>query len=188
MATDHKQIQELLGTGLSNEIVASAVGCDPSYISQLLSDEVFAARVTLLRTEALTANTTRDRNIDGIEDALISKLEQMVEDSLIYKPNDVLRAFAVINNAKRRGVSAAESLVINHTVVKLQIPQHVVKEFIQNAQGEIVEVEGQTLVTMPAHMLLKNLQNRDNNDAYKRVARFLPTTIEQVAEGSVSSK
>jgi hypothetical protein len=181
MATDKRQIKELLGTGLSNEIVATAVGCDSAYISQLLSDEVFAGEVTALRAAALTANSKRDRKIDGIEDALIVKLEELMDSGVIYKPNDVLRAFTVINNAKRRGVSAAESITINNTVVNLSLPNRVVREFVQNAQGEVVEVEGQTLVTMPAHQLLKNLVNRgDGSEKYARVSRFLPTTIEQV--------
>lgn len=183
MATDKNQIQELLGTGLSNEIVATAVGCTVEYISQLMSSEEFANAVIAKRTINLTANTARDRSIDGIEDILIDKLRQLLDDNLIYKPPDILRAFALVNSAKRRGVSSAESLTINNVVVKLQIPMRVVKEFIQNAQGEVVEVEGQTLVTMPAHTLLKNLTNRQgsNNGIYERVSRFLPAASEQVA-------
>lgn len=189
MATDKNQIKELLGTGLSNEIVATAVGVDSSYIAQLLSNENFAAEVTAMRTLALTANSKRDRKIDGIEDTIITKLEELVDSGVIYKPNDVLRAFAVINNAKRRGVSAAESITINNTVVNLQLPNRVIKEFVQNAQGEVIEVEGQTLVTMPAHTLLKNLVNRqgDKSGAYERVSRFLPTAGEQVSGETNSS-
>lgn len=190
MATDKNQIQKLLGTGLSNEVVATAVGCDPTYISQLMADEEFASAVVALRTISLTANTTRDRNIDGIEDSLIEKLKQLIDDNLIYKPSDILRAFALVNNAKRRGVSAHESLTINNTVVQLILPARVQRNFVQNAQGEVVEVEGKSLVTMPAHALLKNLVNRQGakSATYAEVSRFLPAAGEQVAERVVSSK
>lgn len=189
MATDHNQIQELLGTGLSNEVVATAVGCTPSYVSQLMSDEAFAAVVIAKRTTSLTANSKRDRKIDQIEDDIIEKVGDAVDNGLIYKPLDLLRAFTVLNSAKRRGVPAHESLVINQTIVNLQLPERVVQTFTQNAQGEVVEVEGRTLVTMPAHVLLGNLvkQNKGDNSAiYEKVSRYLPTTIEHgiVRDGS----
>jgi hypothetical protein len=46
MAVDNEKIKELLGSGLSNDVVASAVGCDPSYVSQLMSNETFRDGLT----------------------------------------------------------------------------------------------------------------------------------------------
>lgn len=184
MAVSREQIRDLLGSGLSNDIVATTVGCDHSYISQLMSEPAFADAVIALRTQSLQANTKRDKSIDSIEDSLISKLEDAVDSSLIYKPGDILRAFAVVNAAKRRGVPAHESLVINQTIVNLSIPKEVVQQFTMTVDGEVVEVEGQTLVTMPAHELLQQLAeskgvgDSDNAARYKKVARYLPTAIE----------
>lgn len=182
MAIDKDKVQKLLGSGLSNEIVATAVGCESSYIAQLMADDDFAAVVVAMRTVTLTAHTTRDRNIDGLEDSLLEKLREVVDSNLIYKPTELLRAFSVVNSAKRRGVAAHESLVVNNTVVNLTIPSKVVQQFVKNGQGEIIEVAGQSLVTMPAHMLLKNLINNragGESGTYERVSKFLPTTIDQ---------
>lgn len=180
MALDKRKIQELLGTGLSNDVVASAVGCDTSYISQLMANEEFASAVVAMRTLSLTANSARDKSIDSIEDALLNKLKELVDTDQFYKPNDVLRAVAVVNAAKRRGVAAHESLTVNQTVVNLMIPIQVVQTFTTNTQGEVVEVEGQTLVTMPAHTLLKKLVETkgDKSAVYEKISRHIPAAIE----------
>lgn len=180
MSVSKEQVRDLLGTGLSTEIVASAVGCDPSYITQLMAHEEFAVSVVALRTKHLTENNARDGEINRIEDDLIAKVQELLDTSQIYKPNDILRAFSIINNAKRRGIAAAQSLTINQTVVNLQIPAKVVQSFTMNTQGEVVEVEGQTLVTMPAHTLLKRLSEAKDGkqgEVYEKISRYLPATI-----------
>lgn len=175
MAFDKNQIKELLGTGLSNEIVASAIGCDPSYISQLMADERFAGEVIALRTAALQANNKRDGRIDSIEDSLIEKLKECVDTGVIYKPNDILRSFNVVNNAKRRGVPAQQNVTVNNQVVNLVLPPILVRQFVTDSRNEVVEVDGQTLVTMPSSSLLKHLAERGKDgEKYARVARFLP--------------
>jgi hypothetical protein len=179
MAIDKEQIKQLLGSGLSNEIVASAVGCDSSYIGQLVSDEHFAAEVAALRVKNLQATNARDRNIDSIEDRLLDKVSELVDQNMFYKPNDVLRAAVAVNAMKRRGVPATESVTVNNTVVQLQLPKVIVQNFTINTQGEVIEVEGQTLVTKSAHTLLGELADRGSDGArYEKVRRYLPTAID----------
>jgi hypothetical protein len=195
MAISRDQVRELLGSGLSNEVVASAVGCEPSYITQLMSDENFANEVVALRSANLTANNKRDRSIDKIEDRLIEKVGQAIEENLIYKPLDLVKVFAVLNNAKRRGVPAHESLVINKQVVNLSIPGMVVNNFTMNQQKEVVEInvdgKSQTMVTMPAHQLLQTLakdagETNVQGGKYTRVASFLPTAALQLGSKDTS--
>ena len=177
-----EKIKELLGNGLSNEIVASTIGVHPSYISQLMSDEDFYNDVVELRTQALAANTVRDRSLDSLEDRLIEKLDEAISERLIYKPNEILRAFQVINSAKRRGVSSQESTVINNTIVTLSIPKTVTREFVTNKVGEVIEVEGQTMITMPASALLQKLAAEKTGaqaDKYRQVHNFLPEAAKQ---------
>lgn len=181
MAFDKNQIKELLGTGLSNEIVATAIGCDPSYISQLMADEHFAGEVVALRTKALTEYNRRDGDINELEDITLEKLKEVLPT--LYKPADVLRAFNVINNAKRRGVPATQNITVNNQVVNLVLPPILVRQFVTDSRNEVVEVDGQTLVTMPSSSLLKHLAERGKDgdgEKYARVARYLPgSTIER---------
>jgi hypothetical protein len=180
MAISKDRVKELLGTGLGPEVVASAVGCDISYISQLLADENFASEVSGLRTIALTQHTRRDATINGIEDKLLAQLDEMVSERAFYKPRDVLSAMAIVNKAVRRGAAPVQSGTTINNVIHLSLPSAVVRKFATNRNGEVVEVEGQTLVTMPAHQLLKELASKggDNAAQYQESLRYLPSGIE----------
>lgn len=158
MAIDQQQVKELLGNGLSVGVVASAVGCTDSYITQLLSDEEFAAEVSRLRIISLAGDKKRDLNIDVIEDRLITKLGNAVEEGAFYKPHDLLRAFSVLNNAKRRAsIGSSGDFNQHNTVININIPTPIAKKFTINQQGEVLQVDDQTLVTMPTGQLLKSL-------------------------------
>lgn len=180
---DTEKIKSLLGTGLNIETVAAAVGCDQSYISQLMSNEEFAAEVVTLRAAALTAATDRDRSIDAVEDKLLGKLERYADSHILDLNGDkLLRAFSIVNRAVRRGVPQNLPSAPVHQTAILNISKNVINNFVLNTTGEVVEVEGQTMVTMPAAALLSNLaakqklENPDNATVskYAEVAKYLP--------------
>lgn len=182
MSGTAERIKELLGSGLSNEVVANAVGVTPSYISQLMADTEFSAEVVAKRTQTLTGATVRDRSWDGIEDRLLEKLSSNVDNGLIYKTTDLLRALSVVNGAKRRGAQQNGSITMNKTVVTLTMPTVVLHNYKKNHNGEVIEVsnengETKTLVTMPAMALMRKLteQHQGNKD-YDEVRNFLPAS------------
>lgn len=193
MAVSKEKVKELLGTGLSNETVASAVGCDPAYISQLMSDADFAEQVIALRTASLMDASKQDKDIASIESKLTKRLHDIVDNGQLYKPQDVLRAFVAVNNAKRRGVQITDTPNQRAAVVPLQLPAAVVQQFTINIHGEVVETAGQTLVTMSSTQLLKDLSAKELNaetidgklaekTKYDRVAQFLPTAAVQTTQ------
>lgn len=179
------KVKELLGAGLSVPVVSSALGVSPNYISELMSDPQFAEAVALIKISSLTEATDRDKKINKLEDEFIDKLNDVKD--LMYKPQEVLRALAMINKMDRRGVPADVSLAgSKDTIIQLDIPsvliqQHITNNIVLNTQGEVVEVAGQTMVSMPAHQLLRNLQLQDKeegNERYKKVANLLPPALE----------
>lgn len=178
MALDKDQICELLGEGLDPQVVADAVGTSTAYIGQLLTDDAFATRVAELRSKNLKDASERDKRWNKLEDRMIDKLEENVD--MIFKPAEVLRAASMINRMQRRGIpSAANLAVTKQTVVQLTMPVQLVQNFTVNHQGEVVEVEGQTLVSMPATTLLQKLQQQTQGgegERYKKVAGYLPGT------------
>lgn len=179
---DKEKVKQFLGSGLSPAVVASAVGCEQQYINQLLEDEAFFNEVSLLKLKNLTAHTQRDQNIDEIEDGLLERLKNAVNENLFYKPHDILKAFAVVNASKRRGVQASPDASASQQVIALTIPVQVINQFKTTPTGEVIEVEGKTLVTMPSHALLGKLSEaaKANGSAtdYQRIARHLPAAIE----------
>lgn len=152
-----ERIIALLGNGVSPAIAASAVGCTESYISQLISDESVAARVSALRFDNLQAASDRDKKADVIEDELLDKLKLTLP--MMMRPAEIVRSLAVVNALKRRASSAPETMHIHNQVINLQLPQHTALRVSMSASREIVEVEGRTLVTMPASQLLKESKN-----------------------------
>jgi transcriptional regulator with XRE-family HTH domain len=187
MSIDKEKVLAMLGNGVSNEQVASALGCTHGYISQLMADESFSERVVALRVATLTEAASRDKRINVIEDKLIEKLEEAIE--FVTKPRDIKEMFATVNAAKRRGVSSTEAMTINQQIVNLNIPPVVVRNFVQNTEGEVIEVEGQAMITMPAHQLLKSLMEGqdENSKEYARVSKHLPAAIQHgiTQDGSI---
>lgn len=196
MAINKQQIKELLGSGLSATTVASAVGCSSVYISTLLSTPEFAEEVNALRSVSLTADSKRDSTIDGIEDKLLSRLDEMVTEGAFFKPRDILAAAATMNRMVRRSKSIG-SAAVSHTtnIVSINLPPQVARKFVTNRENEVIEVEGKTLVTMPAHQLLHTLaadraavtadiedslrgEGAENNgDRYAEALKYLPSGV-----------
>jgi len=139
MLQDKDRILKLLGSGLGGEVVSATVGCDPSYISQLMADEEFRSRVLAMRIESLTADTQRDRAIDEIEDVLIKKLKAGLD--FLVSTKDILRAYAVINAAKRRGAKASDTTVVNNNIVNLILPRIIVQKYTMSRTGEVMKLK-----------------------------------------------
>ena len=137
------KIVSLLGQGLPNTVVATAVGVSESYISQLLSGEDFAAEVTSLRVGALEAPTRRDASYDSLEDKLITKFDQ----SLVFltKPMEILSAMQKVNAMTRRGLGVQDRAgnQSSSTVVNIEMPTQIIANFKTNSLGQVIEAEAQ---------------------------------------------
>lgn len=186
---DTERAKQLLGSGISNELVATTLGCDPSYISQLMSQDDFREAVIKLRMQSLTAATERDRKIDSIEDQLITQLEATVQ--YLVKPTEIARTFMMVNAAKRRGVPSHESTIINNNIVNLQIPTVVLKQFQRNGLNEVVEVEGRPLITINSAELLRKVAQEQPNEGKRnelsKLADRLPSSIGREAMETIVS-
>lgn len=160
----------LLGQGVAPAQVAAALGVTESYISQLVSDEQFAARVAELRYESLQKHNARDNAYDAMEDKLLERMEDLLP--LMHRPMEILKAIQVINAAKRRGQSAPENITNKQTILQLVLPTQIINSFGKiNPQGQVVEVGQQSLLTIQSgnmDALLK--EKRNENDSQQRAA------------------
>lgn len=147
---------QLLGNGIAPETVASALGVTPSRISQLTSQEEFAAKLISLRYENLSKHNERDSKYDTLEDQLIAKLEESLP--LMFRPEQVLKAVQIINSAKRRGTSAPEQVTAQQTVVNITMPVKIINRFTTNVMNQVVKAGDQTLVTIQSGSLLDTLK------------------------------
>ena len=152
----------LLGQGVPPTAVANALGVDPSRISQLLADEGFATQVIEKKFESLSKHNERDDRIDGLEDKLIKSLEHSLP--FMTKPMELLRAFQVINLAKRKGQVVSENLTNKQTIIQLNIPQIILQKFSSNVHNQVVQVGDQSLVTLPSNQMLKQVGQQNVTD------------------------
>lgn len=166
---------ELLGTGISPAMVASAIGVSESRISQLISDPEFSAQVATLRYENLIKHSARDQKYDALEDRLVDRMSDMI--TYMVKPFEILKAIQIINAAKRRGSSAPEAIVASQTVVSLNMPTTVIQNFIKNqniqvnVNNQVVRAGEQDLITVQSQGMdalvrkaAQTAQERNQND------------------------
>jgi C-terminal processing protease CtpA/Prc len=185
------RIKELLGAGLLPSVVSSAVGCSESYVSQLLSQESFAAEVQELRLLALTAQKERDANYDTLEDKLLARLGDTI-DTLV-RPREIASILQTVNNAKRRSHPAELGATAATTIVNLSLPNIVAAKFTVNGANQVMEIEGRSIATMPAKAVLdmispvgklpnKETEQLDIERARERLAALKPLEFIPFAE------
>jgi len=157
LSLTERRALELLGSGAGPEQVASAVGVTTGAISQLLANENFAAAVADLRFQSLSSYNTRDEKINSLEDALLEKLENLLP--MMFRPMEVVRAYATINAAKRRGAAAPVASHTTQNIVSITLPQIIVDRFTQSAvttniNNQVIKAGTQDLITMQSGTLL----------------------------------
>lgn len=168
----------LLGSGISAEQTAAALGVTPSRISQLLSESAFAARVAEIRYKSLQAHNLRDNKYDSIEDKLLKKLESQLP--LIMRPADIINALTKVNAAKRRGQSAPNQVTNQQTVVNLILPSAVVNKVSIDMNNQVTKAGEQELLTMPSGNLLKRVEEA-------AAARELPPATKELQDAQDNS-
>ncbi len=169
-STESRALQ-LLGSGVKPEIVAASLGMSPSAISQLLSDENFAAAVAELRYENLAKHNERDSHYDTMESKLLGMLDDCLP--LMHKPFEILKAIQVINAAKRRGASTPEALIEKQQIIQLVVPVTLINKFQTDVNGQVTNVGEQDLLTIQSGALDGFVKARRNeNGGSNDVARI----------------
>ena len=149
----------MLGRGIPAIQVAAAVGCDDSYISQLLSSEEISLQVQVLRAEHFSEFMEQDARVDTAESAALARVETLIP--FITRPAEAVRVYAVLNAAKRRTADARQSGVAPAQTVVLDMPEAARVRFTLTADRQVIEIEGRSMTTMPARSLASQLEQRN---------------------------
>jgi hypothetical protein len=152
----------LLGTGIAPATVAASLGISAARVSQLLSDEHFAARVAELRYQNLAKHNARDDVTDALEDRVLAQLDEALP--LIHRPMELVKAYQVLNNAKRRGSAAPEAIIEKQSIVQLVVPIQILNKFQMNAQGQATTVGGQDLLTIQSGALDNLVKEKEKSN------------------------
>lgn len=161
--------KELLGINLPANVVSLATGISASQLSQWMGEEEFASEVTDLRIANSLDAANRDKKYNSIEDKLLEKLQEKLENGFSFtSPKEILAAIRIINGAVRRGApSEMGSGAGVQNVVNLQLPENTVfaARFVMNGKNQVVEVAGRSLATMNARGVVAKLEEKKANEA-----------------------
>jgi hypothetical protein len=169
-----ERIIELLGRGIPAVNVAMAVGCDESYISQIVSQPGVADQISAMKMAHFAEFTELDDSVNEAEKAALTKLKQLVP--FITKPAEAARVYSVLNAAKRRTADVANSSRDTpSTIVSIELPQAARVAFITDTNRQVIEIDSRPLVTMPAQSLVALSEQ-------KRAAKLLDMRVPQILD------
>ena len=171
-----EKIIELLGRGITPTQVASAVGCDASYVSQIAA--AAADRIVALRADHFSRFSDQDATLDAAEADALAKVAHLVQ--YITRPGEAINAYKVLNMARRRTSGPAQTEAPTQTLI-LDLPEASRVRFTVSADRQVIEIEGRSLTTMPAKTLASRLEARN-------AARLLSVQIPATLSVAIPSK
>ena len=134
----------LIAQGIPTSQVAAACGVDDSYISQLKADPEVQQRVAEARAEHAVTDAKFDDTLERAEALALEKIEKNLP---FANMGQALAAFRILNGARRRKDQFAQTEHNVSVTVALTLPQAAIPRYITNTKNEIIEVEGQTMLT-----------------------------------------
>lgn len=165
-----EQIRSMLAAGLAQTQVAQAVGCEDSYVAQLMMDPEFAGSVASARAVRTAKFLEADDDLDAAESMALKRTKMLIP--MITKPLEAAAVFSKLNAARRRAeVGAANAQQDGADTVTLTLPRGVTANVaIQiSSDRQVVEVEGRSMATMQARTLAQRLEDRRAKETLETV-------------------
>lgn len=143
-----------LAAGLKPANISTIVGCSPAYISQLLSDPEFKAKVEAKMLDGtVEVDTSLDMKYESLEHGIIKNMEAALTGAEL--PH-LIRALEVVNKgqdmrAKRKNPALREPSTLVQ-VVQISIPQHAMVTPVMNlnSNSEVIAIDNKPLAPMNA--------------------------------------
>lgn len=152
------QIRNLLIENIPQAMIASTLGCDPSYISQVAAAD--AEEIRAARLAKYQGALDRDNKLDAVEDSLITRLQESIH--YMHKPMELARVLQIVNSAKRRTsqADASPSHLQGAAVVTIVLPTNNQNPLIINqANNQVVQIGATPLVPLQMSALDRSLSN-----------------------------
>jgi hypothetical protein len=160
------RIIALLKAGVAPSQIADSVGCDPSYVSQIKNDPEIAPEIAAARLENIEEDLAHDDLLEKAELKALKRIDQAINHANL---GQALAAYKVLNAAKKRTDPAAGNANQPNVAVtvSLQLPATLMPHYVKNANNEIIEVEGRTMVTATPKSLDALLAERATNSGVR---------------------
>lgn len=146
------KIMALLAVGTPATQVATAVGVTDGYISQLLSDPEFSRELAIKKVEKAGEGLEIDDRYTELEKLALTQAEKVIPFETRLPA--ILRTLQVANSAKRRtGLQGPGNTGEAAVYVNIQLPESARVSFVKAADGQVIEVAGRSLATLPTSKL-----------------------------------
>lgn len=171
---DKRKVAGFLAQGVGTEAIAGALGCEPSYISQLRDDPEVLALMEDEKSTLTVADVEFDERLARTEAGALALIERNLP---FANPHTALATFKVLNSANRRkaAIQQNNSVAVNVTLI---LPQSAIPNYVTNERREIIEVEGRTMLSATPRSMEALADARASRDA-KNVPKI--TAVEQAA-------
>ena len=180
MNSTKEHIIALLSQGIPAAQVAAAAGVSESYISQLRSDPELAALISTQETAKLEKNTAFDNTLERAELMALEKIEKNLP---FANMGQAMAAFRILNSARKRSDAfATPADQSTNITVNLTLPSAAAARYVVNSSNEIVEVEGQTMITATAKSLDSLLAQRASAQLQQPVVTSLNRAAGMLAQ------
>jgi len=158
MNTTKEHIISLLAQGIPAAQVAAAAGVTESYVSQVRNDPELAALISAAATGKIEAGAQFDTTLERAELMALEKIEKNLP---FANMGQAMAAFRILNSARKRSDAfAAPQDTSTNITVNLTLPAAAAAKYVVNQSNEIVEVEGQTMITATAKSIDSILASR----------------------------
>lgn len=148
------KLLSFLAAGVAPSIAASATGCDPSYVSQLLENEQFKEELYKRSAKELEKDIQHDSSIEAVEAKALAAIEQKLP--FIRTAAEAAKIFSILNSAKKRAIAPANPVDAGGlSTVTFVLPRAALRsiELKMNTQQQVIEVEGRTMAPLPSSQL-----------------------------------
>ena len=140
-------LAKLAASGTSVTEIAEKLGVTPSAVTQALSSPDVQYLVQLEQSKS-QAQVFDDR-YDTLEGKVLGIMERRLPlEGQSMKMRELTTVLQTLNNMKRRGGPGVNGHEGNAKVVQLVMPVQINNKIVVNAQSEIVEIDGRTMVTV----------------------------------------
>lgn len=183
MSTKQDRIAGLLVQGMKPAMVASIVGCDPSYISQLLKDEAFLYHLQSLNQELEAGEAPLEADVEDrkqetlfLADKMLAAehhaLDKILKEMPYLSGRDAIVALDVIGKRKDatlaqaygpKGILPSAPTGAGHTTVQvtLTVPNICIPELTLSSNNEIISIGERSVAAMPTATLKQMLAKAD---------------------------
>jgi hypothetical protein len=187
MSALSEKIIELAGAGLGNSNIAATVGCEPGYVTQVLSADGVQERVLAERAKVAAQHIEKDKMIEELEATALGKLK-----TLLPIQTDVMkvgRLFQVLNGARRRSeIGGGLNNEQPGTIVNIQLPAaaQVALTVKVTPDNQVIEVGGRSMVPMPSKQVAGKLADLRQKRAEAMVVELTERKPQMISNKTAS--